>query len=330
MKKIVFLSLRGLGDSMILAGCLNKIMPNFSLLKVITWNSHESIFRTLSPEIEVIKIRQYKFLNKIFTFFAVFFILRRFREYSIVNLYGDLIQSALTFFGNAEIKISPKWAPNHPFRKLLKHIPFFFNTPIFIDISIKNIYEIHLIILSAAFPDLKVREALKTFSIITAPRSNKLNIAIMIGAADASRQWPPNYWISLFQLLKFHNIEFTIYVDLNNKKNALVNYGEFSSNIKCLSYLDLLEHLKNHSVGVGLDSFSSHIFEYQGIRSVLIYGSNSPDFFKPPNAIALSSSGGCNRYPCYNKPLCISTESEFACIKAIEPELVFLELSKLL
>jgi ADP-heptose:LPS heptosyltransferase len=329
MKKIVFLSLRGLGDSTILASFLRKINPNFSLLKVVTWNNHEPIFRTISSEIEIVKIRQHKFFNTIFTFFCAITILRRYREYAIVNLYGDLIQSALTFFSNSEIKICPKWAPNHAFRKLLRHIPFSFNESIFIDISTKNVYEIHSIILSAVFPDLRVREALELRSIISSPRIKKSNVAIMIGAADNSRQWPIDKWIHLFQLFKINYIDFTIYLDHNNT-NALLNFKEFSSNIKCLTLVELLESLKNHSVGVGLDSFSSHLYEYLGIRSVLIYGSNSPDYFKPPNAIALSSSGGCNCYPCYNRPLCISEKSEFACIKSIEPDLVFFELSKLL
>lgn len=330
MKNIIFLSLRGLGDSVILAGCLRKIGPDYSMLKVITWDAHEPVFTALSPQIEIIKLNQFHFFYRIYNFFYVLWVLRKSQAHSVVNLYGDFIQSFLTYFSNSKTKISPEWAPNHPYRKLLRYVPFHFNKSIYIDISIKNVYEIHRIILSTVFPDFKVRQALDPVNICLSSKNNKINIAVMVGAADISRQWPPDKWISLFRQLKLNQIEFTIYVDQKNIKNISVDYADFSSQIKYLAYPDLLQHLNKHSFGIGLDSFSSHIFEYQGIQSVLIYGSNLPDFFKPPNATALSSSGGCKCYPCYNRPSCISSASEFACIKSIEPEAVFLEVNKLL
>ena len=68
---------------------------------------------------------------------------------------------------------------------------------------------------------------------------------------------------------------------------------------------------------IGLDSFSVHMAQRQGVRSVTVNAGNPAALWAAPGGVTLAHSGGCPHYPCYNVPRCTGTEGEYACVRSV-------------
>jgi ADP-heptose:LPS heptosyltransferase len=149
-------------------------------------------------------------------------------------------------------------------------------------------------------------------------------IAINTSSKESSKNWLPEYWIELLTSLTG---AFTI-IQLGDE-----NEIEFENSVRLAGKLDLRESisvLEKCSLFIGGVSFLMHAAASVGVKSVIIYGGRET----PSNSGYSQNINLFERMEC--GPCWIHEEdgefcsNELDCMKNIKPDLVYLEIMKLL
>ena len=314
---IALVNFRGLGDAIIMTHMLNAYASQFSSsnVTIITWSKNKFVFSQLKIKYKLVLVEDL-YSNKLFSLLSVskkLFKYTKHKKYDFaINFSGDFKENIYLSFFNSEKKISPFWSNGHDFNKIITQSILRHKDEIVIPKSIVNIYDVYDYFFKIVF----------NFECVSKRPSPLLNKVKSIGlfpfAAQRCREWPIKNWdkLGLELILKGFKI---YYVCADNEiqrinsfraleEGALI-YSDCSSNIfEIKKYIDMT---------ICLDSFSSHLSFFTEIPSIVIFGANLPKLFSTRGSSNVSSSGGCNHYPCFNSPKCIDSDFEYACTSNI-------------
>ena len=163
--------------------------------------------------------------------------------------------------------------------------------------------------------------------------SDKSIIAVHPGASKKSKLWNFDKWKKLIRKLILQGFNVWIFTAPNQKvqmqtifrevidaKNVLLHAGNLYEFLVKLSFANLL---------IGLDSFSVHAGYALNVPVIMLNGANDYRIFRPPRANVIANENVCAYYPCYNKPKCLGSKSEYICMNSIEVEDVMAEINNL-
>ena len=153
-----------------------------------------------------------------------------------------------------------------------------------------------------------------------------IKIAIHPFASQDCKIWKNKYWIELIEILITNKFEIYIVSSSEDLELAKNIFSNISKDINFISESISNLHIKLQHINllIGLDSFAVHFAESVGIKTITIVGSNPSELWRPPNGVSITTPNSICKYkPCFNKPKCISTHFEYACINKIKPEDVY-------
>lgn len=150
-------------------------------------------------------------------------------------------------------------------------------------------------------------------------------------ASQACKLWPTERWVNLTRELLADGCTVIVFsapaerdhlesIFAKVREEVTMVTGDIEEFFAAVSRLDLM---------IGLDSFSVHLAQRAGVRSIMINAGSPPELWRVPSGITLAASGGCRRYPCYNVAPCRGTNYENACVRAITESDVLAAVGKL-
>lgn len=348
-KKFLFLSLRGLGDTVIQSQFILNLVKNnpYSVFYVITYENNKFVYDLNKHEnLKVITIeneRGFTFFNKLKIILNLiklrFSIRATLFDYSI-DMVGDIREFIISKFFASKIFYFT-FSSKHLYSNMVIPIKFFVNskndTQFYLENNSKNIYSIYKDYFRFISKKLNLKfnysnSKLNSISLIKRRKKNNLiNIAFHPFASINSNNWPLKSWECLAKILiKRKDVIINIFC-AENDKTKLKNFFQHKKiKIKSLPLNRFSFELKKNDLSICSDSFSSHISHFLKINSIIIYGSNDHRLFQPPGTIAICENGGCNFYPCFNKPKCIGTNYEYSCINSISCNYVYNNIKNIL
>jgi heptosyltransferase-3 len=150
------------------------------------------------------------------------------------------------------------------------------------------------------------------------PLENAIGIHPM--ASQPWRRWEMEKWQALARHLIEREMEVHVFGSPSEKEELLKYFGVLdSSRIKIVagSLSDCFAAISRLRVLLCQDSFASHVAYALGVPTILLNGANDAAAWAPPGAVVLAAGPGLTCYPCYNRPTCIGSSAEYACIRDI-------------
>jgi lipopolysaccharide heptosyltransferase III len=332
-KTYLVLSLRHLGDAVIISGLINAITGYSDGISVDVLGRPElkDITTSLCEIREYIEIdlpfyghhkkgslEAISALNKLW--------LLRKRKYDVcLNNQCDLRENVIGRLLGAKQNISPVWNPEHLFRRHIRDIGarLFIDRGVKIPASYKSFYEsMDYFSRQLGFENLSWKQEAGS----RIPSSGQPNVALHPGASQPSKRWPTQNWKVLMQYLHTKNYKMVL-LGSPAERELLFNsfqkeIAEFCVNVVTENLPGFLDALGRADVLVGMDSFSAHAACALGIPVVMLHGPFDPKVMTPPGGVALSTGYLCKFFPCYNRVKCLGSEKEFVCVRGIEVDLV--------
>lgn len=330
--KILFVSLRGLGDSAILMKKIDEYKESFGKdnLSILTWSKNQFVFSNLDVECNLVYVPMVRKGAVFSVFVALFYVLLlRKEEYDIcINMSGDFKENIVSALVKARKRIAPFWARMHIFNNIITRPINISLDDVYIPDALIGMYDCYSYVFETVFDAVSYSRAVDNRNNNIVRRSSRC-VGLFPFAAQECREWPLEYWDRLGNLLcsKGYGV---IYICSSDNEDKIKSFKALSLGATMYSDISLdVFHLKRYvDLSVCLDSFSSHLSSLLEIPMIVIFGANHPRLFCPDEAVPLSTSGGCNDYPCYNKTKCLGSTHQYACISSISVNDVFYEISK--
>ena len=263
-------------------------------------------------------------VREMLRFLACAWRVRRLRPTVTIDLIGDARDRWFARLAGSRRHIFPGWAPGHPFRRLIRN-PLGSGKPaIVIPASTANVYEAQQLLLASLVVGTRSANG-RIAEASPKPRAPVRRVGIHPFASQACKFWPADNWRRLMRLLlQDELIQVTAFGAPGERRELENLMAEFGSRVTIItsSLNEFALHVAKLDVMVGLDSFSVHMAERQGVRSVLINAGNPSTLWAAPGGRTLATSGGCGHYPCFNVPKCEGTPKEYACVRAVTVEAV--------
>ncbi len=245
--------------------------------------------------------------------------IRRLRPSVTIDLIGDVRDRWFARVAGSRKHLHLGWAQNHPFTRLIRN-PFGTGTPaVTVPAHISNVYEAHKLLLDSLVPMTydSPQSKLRTHSALP---TKALQIGLHPFASQKCKLWPDQNWRDLVtNLLEGDGRNITAFAAPNEREALERLFRQFGDRITLVTATlsDFARRVSELDVLVGLDSFSVHMAQKQGVHSILINAGNPESLWATPDGRTLSNSGACKHYPCFNIPKCEGTQYEYACVKAI-------------
>ncbi|QWE08951.1 glycosyltransferase family 9 protein [Polynucleobacter ibericus] len=237
------------------------------------------------------------------------------------DFIGDTRESFLGTLIGSRVHYSPKWAPSH----WMHHLIWRMQIPGVNYLSVKpndhQVYEFIPALLSELVGSklsAPIKPSLKKLAFDTSPK-----IAFHPYSSQAFKKWPNQHWLKLAQLLSQYAITPSTLCSSSEESEARDQFGSSIPTVHIApseSLEQLIAEIKKFDLLIGVDSFLVHLASALGKKTIVINAGNLPQWWAPPNSVAIGQSGGCTYYPCFNEPKCIGKITESACIKSITPE----------
>lgn len=338
-QRVLLLSMRHLGDSVILAGFINALHARYPDIKidVLGKPGPDRVLRSLCSIQDYIEVeiplfghhkRSFRHLKQ---FIRNILAVRRRGYDCCINLMGDLRENAIGWLAGTSMNVAPVWPASHIFRnKIRMHgASVFIDAGVSIPPSYSNFYnamDYFAIQLGLSPLHWSARAQTKI------QPNNVRTIALHPGASHPSRHWPLEKWRALIKALRgmgFH-------IQVMGASSELQNLqSEFADEILAGSVQllvgtpnEFFANLSGVELLVGMDSFSVHAAYAMGVRTVVLNGPADPVIMTPPGSPALSAGKGCHAYPCYNRPSCLGTAGEYTCVRDIDIGLVIMTIKE--
>ncbi len=257
----------------------------------------------------------------VFTFLKAAWQVRRRRPSVSIDLIGDLRDRMFARLAGTPRHLHIGWAEGHPFNRLIRN-PLGVGRPfVTVPTGLRNIYAAYEFMLHRLAPPYEGGRppvAPSAAGLVRAARA--LRVGLHPFASQACKLWPAANWQRLTRDLLAGGAEVFAFGAPSEARALQALLGQFGERVRLVtgSIVDFASETAGLDVLVGLDSFSVHMAQRQGVRTVVINAGNPADLWAPPLGAVMASSGGCARYPCYNVPLCEGTADEFACVKSVE------------
>jgi heptosyltransferase III len=240
---------------------------------------------------------------------------RRRRPSVSMDLIGDLRDRLFARLAGTPRHLHIGWAEGHPFNRLIRN-PLGVGQPfVTVPNELRNVYAAYEFMLHKLAP---TRGTPPAAGVVRA--ASALRVGLHPFASQACKLWPAANWQQLTRDLLDGGAKVSAFGSPSEEPALQALLGEFGERVRLVtgSIVNFASETSDLDVLVGLDSFSVHMAQRQGARTVVINAGNPGDLWAPPLGAVLASSGGCARYPCYNVPSCEGTVGEFACVKSVD------------
>lgn len=333
LRKVLLLSMRHLGDSVILAGFVNALRASYPDLRVDVLGRPglESVLRPLCYFQEYIEIEipifghHKRSLSLLKQALGTMLDIRRRRYDGCINLMGDVRENVIGWLAGTGRNVAPVWPEDHIFRnKVRAHgASAFLNVGLPIPTSRRNFYN--------AMDQFTAELGLTPLHWFSGSRADvqqgaARTIALHPGASHHSRHWPVEKWRTLVRELRGRGFRIQLLGAPSERSYLEVEFAKEISTegVEVLvgTPHEFFANLSGANLLVGMDSFSVHAAHAMGVKTIILNGPADPEIMTPPGAPALSAGKGCPAYPCYNRPSCLGTAGEYLCVRDIEVETV--------
>lgn len=329
---ILILCLRGFGDAVIARQYVREIVKQrrFGEVHVLTLKKHLRIFNQDSNVTTHCVSERFgratdaSILGGLLSDLSVLNRLRSLRFDLSIDFVGDLRERLIALIINPGKHYYPIWHKSQPIGRLvrLNQLRLTPQKHIGVRITSVNVYSIHLELISAVLGGNKDEwENDSICKSLNRHVSSKI-IAIHPFASQPSRMWNWFSWKELIRELNKRGYEIRVYCTKSEREFAEKMLGNFDGiGCKYVSEEDIVyieNTLKDVEIGVCLDSFFVHLCHSNHVKSVMINGSNNYFAWAPPTSEVVSNGLICNRFPCYNRPVCGDDIAwEYKCIKSV-------------
>ncbi len=244
-----------------------------------------------------------------------------------IDFIGDTREAFLGSLINSKNHFSPKWENDHWMRKLIWKIPVASAKYLPIASIDDQVYKF--------IPDLLSKILGVDIALDSKPQpiNSKPKIAFHPFSSQLFKQWPAQNWLHLFKKLSSNGSETIIFCSQSELKEAQRQFAHLNPQIPiraCKSIEDLIEQVNKIDLLIGVDSFLVHLASALGKQTIVINAGNKPQWWQPPNSIALGQSGNCPSYPCMNEPTCLGKVGESKCVDSISPDSVLKAVEQML
>ena len=249
--------------------------------------------------------------------------LRRRGYTDVVNLEGDFREELLGRFISHKRNWSPAWSADHPCSKVIRRsvVPIA-NRPVTIPRTSPNVHDAALIVGTAVAGVATRRSALYTPAkqkVVWNPMDRAVGIHPM--ASQPWRRWEMEKWAAVAHVLLERGLEVHVFGSPSEAGELKAHFGHLNgSGLQLLtgSLDDYFAAVSRMRVLLCPDSFASHVAYALGVPAILLNGANDATAWAPPGTRVLAAGPGLMCYPCYNRPTCIGTSHQYACVRRIE------------
>jgi len=248
-------------------------------------------------------------------------ILRGLKIDASIDFIGDTRESFLGMLIGSRRHYSPQWPPSHWMQHLIWHtqIPGVHYFPV--KPNNDEVYQFIPTLLSELMGSkLSYERNSKSEKLVF---NSPPKIAFHPYSSQSFKQWPTQSWIELAKLLSPCVLSTDIICSGSEEKAAQEQFSACNPPIyitSCDSLEKLITQIQGIDLLIGVDSFLVHLASALGKKTIVINAGNLPQWWAPPNSLAIGQSGGCSYYPCFNEPKCIGKPTESFCINSITPE----------
>jgi ADP-heptose:LPS heptosyltransferase len=328
----LILSLRHLGDAVIVAGFINALSERYRGITVDVLGLADlrgvtgafcSIREYIPIELPVFRHHR-KSLAAIRDAFRKIALLRNRRYDCCINLMGDMRENTIGSIVGARESISPTWSKTSPFRKHIRTAQLFgLAGQGSIPIEMAGYYaSIDSFAEQLGLPGLRWSQVIHP----TRARTDAPVVGLHPGASHLSKQWPVENWRELIRRLNGLGLTVKIYGSpseadrLHHDFAAEIN--TFAIEVVTAGIPGFIESLVTLDLLVCMDSFSSHAAHAVGLPAVVLHGPFDPSVMTPPSGTPLSAGAMCGKFPCYKGQACANKRSEYICVRGIQVDAV--------
>lgn len=325
---------RGLGDAVISTSLINSIHESWPGVQIDVWASPmlKPVF-DMHPHVNKCLLQPFPLIGRHrgtwFSLMDMVGVLRGIRSehYDLcLNTVGDVRENILTRLAGAKATLSVVWDEHHPFRQLIRPgLSRLIRQNVEIPMESVNIYGVlEQIAASLGCKHMAAAgfEGAKSGSEPKGEYAGGMRIVIHPLAGHPSREWPIDKWNELVAELVAGGHRVVIVGDPSKRRELKEKFATWRLEPRVSIVTDnvsgFLDVLRQAEAFIGLDSFGAHAAYSVGLPVVMINGSNDPRVWAPPGAEVVGDGGGCKNYPCYNRPKCVSTDAEYACVQSVE------------
>ena len=326
-KTLLILSLRHLGDAVVLAGVVNALHANRSDLEIDILGRSDlqgvterfCRIRDYIPADFLVFGHHKKNLGSVLGAVRKLLAVRRRKYDACLNLTGDVRENLIASMAGAAVTAAPLWPAGHPFRKHIRiaNLPGMVSHPVPIQATSRSYY--------AAMEDF-LRQAGGSHLCWPAnepdPVTDRQVIALHPGASHDSKRWSADKWKQLIRALRAHGYRLRLYgsrsEDAGLRREYAAEIADCGVEIVTGDIAAFITSLSGAALLVGMDSFAVHAAHALGIPSVVLHGPYDPSVMTPPSGIALSAGAMCPAFPCYKGKACSNAAARYICVRGIE------------
>lgn len=334
------LSLRHMGDAVILSGLVNALQSQYPdmAVDILGRSGLQEVSRAFSCFREYIDIdlpfyghhrRDAAALKNALRTIS----LLRHRNYDYcINTIGDVRENLIARLVSARTCIAPVWEPGNLFKRKMtdKWASLFPHFGVRIPPTYTSYYDsLEYFARRLGVPGLKWTKRNPVKDLTGGP----FKVALHPGASHPSRHWPAEKWRAVIRELRSQGFRLTL-LGSPAEREALQN--EFAEEIMSLQLTlvadpihRFMEALSDADLLIGMDSFSVHAAYALGVPAVVLNGSADARILTPPGNVAVGAGHLCPKYPCYYTFPCRKSDSEYICVRGIEIKTVLRALEEL-
>ncbi len=328
---------RNLGDAVIQSKFTRQLIERGYADRYIVWTRPQVGFLYSSlPNCEVVTSpfpigtnKQFDFKGFLRFYDAVRY-LRKVKPSISIDMIGDFRERIFARLIGHQTHQYIGWESGHPFSRIIRN-PFGAPAPVCtVPTSVTNLYKAYGSFINALQP--REPPAFDTAQLTAANKPTKLKrIGIHPFASQDCKLWPDTNWRELATWLLAKGVNVTVYGAPNERDSLLRIFGNMPIQPEYFtkSIPELDQDVGSLDLMIGLDSFSVHMAERNGVKSIMLNACNHPTLWVPTQCESISMSGGCRSYPCMNVPSCGRGPEKYACIRAIDAAHVQDKVSKL-
>jgi ADP-heptose:LPS heptosyltransferase len=333
IKTCLILSLRHMGDAVIVAGFINALSERYPgmAIDVLGRRDLREVTEAFCSVREYIPVEfpvfghHGKSLAEMRDALRKIALLRNRRYDACINLMGDLRENMIGNMVGAAKTISPAWPKTSPFRRHIRTAEFFWPAgKASVSVSGAGYYaSIDSFAEQLGLPGLRWPKTIRP----ARAQSDIPVVGIHPGASQPGKQWPAENWRELIRRLDRSGSRLKIF---GSPSEAARLHRDFSAEIELFSievvtagmagFLDALAAL---DLLVCMDSFSSHAAHAIGLRTIVLHGPFDPSVMTPPSGTPLSAGDMCALFPCCKGQSCANKTSKYICVRGIQVETVF-------
>lgn|GEM_PF-869550 len=336
IRSLCMISARNLGDAVIHARFLRGLVERGMARRYIVWTfpGARFLFEGI-PDCSIVTsdfpigatIRSFM-RGGYRGFLAALVLIFRRRPEQVLELVSDYRERALSALLLPRRRLYVHWETGHVFRRHNRIAPWRGRPVVDIPADQANLYAAY----NRAFSALTGSEV-PLFAGGHKPLSQGgVTVGLHPSASQPFKLWPAAHWQSLMRSLAERGCTLVLFGAPSDRPQleSLADGARVPAEIFTRSLPDFVRRLADVDLLVGLDSFSVHLANDQGVRTILLNGANDPRLFTPIGTNAVSRPGVCPFQPCYGRPACIGKDFQYACMTSITVAEVLSSVDRLL